>query len=261
MKQKNRLVKLCYFFLTIIIAALSVFLLFKLIDPCYRCASNGSLSQSNLVILSLAALTDAINPCALAVLMILLEGLILLKKGVLKVGLAFVFGIFFSYLLIGLGIISGLSFINNIELFHKIIAIIAITVGIFNVKDFFFYGQFFHMEIPVKWRPKMGTIIQKATQPILAILIGFLISAFELPCTGGPYLFALGLLKGKLLILPYLIYYNLLFVLPLLIIIFAVHFSYLKIEKTEVWRKKNTKLLHLIAGIVMIGIGVWLYLA
>ncbi|GAH13541.1 unnamed protein product, partial [marine sediment metagenome] len=112
-----------------------------------------------------------------------------------------------------------------------------------------------------EWRPRLGQTIQKATQPLIAFGIGVLVSFFELPCTGGPYLFALGLLKGEVLTgstVLSLLYYNLVFVLPLLIIVFAVHFSYVKIELTENWRKKNIKLLHLISGIILLGLGTWL---
>jgi cytochrome c biogenesis protein CcdA len=260
--NKKGLINLIYFLLVNTGIIFIVYLIWHYYQPCYQCVAGGyNFSEGGFSMLTLAALTDSINPCALAVLMILLEGLVLIRKNVLKIGFAFVIGIFLSYLLIGLGIVSGLELIDNSNLFHQIVAVIAILVGIFNIKDYFFYGKLFHMEIPTKWRPKMGTILQKATTPIIALVVGFVISAFELPCTGGPYLFALGLLKGQdLPTVWYLIYYNLIFVLPLIIVILAVHFSYVKIEKTEQWRQKNIKLLHLIAGIVMLALGVWLWL-
>lgn len=231
-------------------------------QPGEACATGHNITGQGFWAFTLAALTDSINPCALAVLLILLEGLVLIRKRIVITGLSFVFGIFLSYLLIGLGLISGLNLIQNADLFHLIVALIAILVGILNVKDYFWYGKWFRMEIPIKWRPRMGQILSQATGPLIALLAGILVSFFELPCTGGPYLFALGILKGETLLtttLPYLLYYNLIFVLPLILIILAVHFSYLKIEKTEKWRKKNIKLLHLLAGIIMIGLGSWLF--
>lgn len=238
------------------------YLIYYLIDPCYSCQVGGSLdSMSSFTLITLAALTDSINPCALAVLMILLEGLVLIRKKIIQTGLAFIAGIFISYLLIGLGLIKGIGLFDNLDFFHIIIALIAILVGIFNIKDYFFYGKFFRMEIPMDWRPKMGNLITRATSPLIAFFVGFLISFFELPCTGGPYLFALSILESQeFSTILYLIYYNLIFVLPLILIIFAVHYSVIKVEKTEEWRQKNIKLLHLITGILIFGLGFWLLL-
>lgn len=257
----NNLIKLALFILTTLVIMAGVYLITKTYASTYQCQVTYQISSQGFWPFTLAALTDSINPCALAVLMILLEGLILIRQRILVTGFAFIFGIFLSYFLIGLGLVSGLNFIQNTDLFYIIVAAIAILVGLFNLKDYFWYGKIFHMEIPINWRPKMGQFLNRATGPAIAFLTGFIVSAFELPCTGGPYLFALGILKGESLInttLPYLIYYNFIFTLPLILIVLAVHFSYLKIEKTEKWRKKNIKLLHLITGIVMIGLGCWL---
>ncbi len=259
--KSNNLIKSALFVLVTLVIMAGVYLITKACALGYQCQVPYQINGQGFWPFTLAALTDSINPCALAVLMILLEGLVLIRQRVLTTGFAFIFGIFTSYLLIGLGLISGLNFIQNTELFHIVVAVIAILVGLFNLKDYFWYGKLFRMEIPINWRPKMGQFLSKATGPAVAFLVGLVVSAFELPCTGGPYLFALGILKGESLMsttLPYLIYYNLIFVLPLIIIVLAVHFSYLKIEKTEEWRKQNIKLLHLITGIVMIGLGSWL---
>lgn len=207
----------------LIIAAVAIIAIFlaRLYQPCETCEAGYASGQAGFWALTLAALADSINPCALAVLMILLEGLVLIRKSIVKVGLSFVFGIFFAYFLIGIGLLSSFTVINNAQIFHLIVAILAILVGISNIKDFFWYGLLFKTEIPLKWRPKLGQTIQKATQPLIAFGIGVIVSFFELPCTGGPYLFALGLLKGEVLTsstIFSLMYYNLLFVLPLLII-------------------------------------------
>jgi len=253
--------KVALFVLIIIVIAITAFFLAKIYEPCLSCGTGYSTSRAGFWALTLAALADSINPCALAVLMLMLEGLILLRKSIIKISLSFVLGIFFTYFLIGVGLLSSLTLIQNAQILHLIVAILAILIGISNIKDFFWYGLLFKAEIPIKWRPELGQTIQKATQPLIAFGIGVTISFFELPCTGGPYLFALGLLKGQALTIDTifsLIYYNLIFVLPLLIIIFAVHYSYVKIELTENWRKRNVKLLHLIAGILLLGLGSWL---
>ncbi|AKM82418.1 TPA: hypothetical protein DD449_04990 [Candidatus Berkelbacteria bacterium] len=100
----------------------------------------------------------------------------------------------------------------------------------------------------------------KIVKPLPAFLIGFVIIFFELPCTGGPYLFTLGYLASlpKFSLVPILIYYNLIFILPLLLIIGLVYFGYSSIEKTTQWKDKNIRILHLISGIIMLGLGLWI---
>jgi cytochrome c biogenesis protein CcdA len=44
------------------------------------------------------------------------------------------------------------------------------------------------MEVPLAWRPAMHKIIKKATSPIGAFIVGFVVSLFLLPCTSGPYI-------------------------------------------------------------------------
>jgi cytochrome c biogenesis protein CcdA len=259
--NRLKLVKIISFLLIVVTTVFLALWLTQLLQPSYYCKTGFSFSQGGFYTLTLAALADSINPCALAVLLILLEGLVLIKRSVFKVGLSFVGGIYLAYLLIGLGLFSGFELIKDGQLFHQIIGGLAILVGILNIKDFFWYGKLFRMEIPTNWRPKMGSLIQRANQPVIAFLMGMVVSLFELPCTGGPYLFALGLLKGEslqLTVLPYLLYYNFLFILPLLIVILTVYCSYVRIEKIDQLRKKNIKLLHLIGGIVILGLGIWL---
>jgi len=83
---------------------------------------------------------------------------------------------------------------------------------------------------------------------------------FELPCTGGPYFFVLGLLSQNLSllqILPILLYYNLIFVSPLILLTILIYFGYASIERTIDWKERNLRLLHLFAGLLMLGLGVW----
>jgi len=219
-------------------------------------------------IITSSAFVDSINPCAIAVLLFVLSALLFFgdKKRLLKVGLAFVAGLFLTYLLFGLGIFYALK-INtwiNPSVFHIIMGIFGVIVGLLNIKDFFWYGGGgFLMEIPRKWRPKMSMMLARTTTIPVAFLTGILVTAFELPCTGGPYVFVLGILSqnaSKALIAPILVYYNLIFVLPLLVILFGVYFGFMRVDKTEHWKERNIKTLHLIAGLILVALGTWILL-
>ncbi|MBU0613201.1 hypothetical protein KKB10_04240 [Patescibacteria group bacterium] len=210
-----------------------------------------------------AALVDSINPCAIAVLVILISALMLAqeKKRALLGGIAFTVSIYISYLLFGLGIIYTLQVSGLSGWFYKIVGIIAILIGLFNLKDFFWYGGGgFVMEIPRSWRPRMKKMLRSVTSPIGAFLIGFVVILFELPCTGGPYFFVLGLLSHNeswSTIFPLLLYYNLIFVLPLIIITILIYFGLSKIESVGQWKDKNIRLFHLIGGLIMVALGIW----
>jgi cytochrome c biogenesis protein CcdA/glutaredoxin len=219
----------------------------------------------SLIAISGAALVDAINPCAITVLIILLSTLLLAgeKRRALYGGLAFTAAIYISYFLFGLGIIYTLHIAGISLWFYRIVGVIAIVIGLANLKDFFWYGKGFVMEIPRRWRPTLQRILQRITSPIGAFLIGFVVTLFELPCTGGPYLFVLGLLSKDFswgTAIPLLFYYNLIFVLPLLLITGLTYTGLASEEKVTEWKNKNLKILHLIAGIIMVALGFWVLL-
>ena len=211
-----------------------------------------------------AAFIDSINPCAIAVLLILLSALISVenKKKILSFGLSFVSALFITYFLLGIGIIGVIDVSGLAVLFHQIIGILAILIGLANIKDFICYGGGgFVMEIPLRWRPKIKKILGGVTSPSGAFLAGIIVTVFELPCTGGPYFFVLGLLSKDFSwtqIIPILLYYNFIFILPLLVLTVLIYLGFAKAEKVNAWKDRNLRILHLISGIIMIALGVWI---
>lgn len=208
-----------------------------------------------------AALVDSINPCAIAVLLILMGALLAAgnKKRALFAGVAFTVSIYIAYFLFGLGLFSALKFSGLSYWFYKIIGLLAIIIGLANIKDFFWYGGGgFVMEIPRSWRPKLKEMLGKVTSPLGAFLIGFVVCLFELPCTGGPYIVILGLLADRSTLLssiPILLLYNLVFILPLLLITALIAFGFSDVKKANEWKDSHLRVLHLIAGIVMLVLG------
>jgi len=55
--------------------------------------------------------------------------------------------------------------------------------------------------------------------------------------------------------IPWLLLYNLIFVLPMLIITLIVYFGIAKIEDISGWKEKNIRYLHLTAGIIILLLG------
>ncbi len=220
------------------------------------------LSELSILTIVGAAFVDSINPCAIAVLLILLGALIASgdKKRALKAGIAFTISIYIAYFLFGIGLFSALQISGLSFWFFKIIGVIAIIIGLANIKDYFWYGGGgFVMEVPRSWRPTLKKMLSNVTSPFGAFLMGFIVCLFELPCTGGPYIVILGLLAQRMTsftALPLLALYNLVFVLPLIAITLAIYFGFANTEKTNEWKEKNIRKLHLIAGIIMLILGI-----
>lgn len=207
-----------------------------------------------------ASLVDAINPCAFAVLIILLSTIVMKKdkKIALLSGLSFSAAIFISYVLMGLGLYSAINAVGVADKITTVVGILAIILGLLNIKDFFWYGKGTLIEVPRSWRPKMRGIISRATSPLGAFFIAFLVSLFLLPCTSGPYVVVLGLLAQNPLdaqAIFYLVLYNLIFVSPMVIITISAYRG-LDIDKLEYHRQANLERLHLIAGLILIALGV-----
>lgn len=219
-----------------------------------------NISESlTLPILIGAAFVDSINPCEFAVLLILMTTILAAgtRKRALLSGIAYSVSIFISYFLMGIGLYSIVSSVETSTFFIKIIGWIAIILGILNLKDFFWYGKFFIMEVPLSWRPKLKAIVRSITGPISAFLIGFLVSLFLLPCTSGPYIVIIGMLghtETYFEAIMLLVLYNLIFILPMVGITIGVYFG-INVEKAEETRTKNLRILHLIAGVIMLGMG------
>jgi len=220
--------------------------------------------------ITLLALADSVNPCEIAVLAMVLVSILIAnpknKKRVLFAGLAFSLAVYIGYLAYGLIIIQFFKLFaeflrQNSAYIYKGLAILAILIGALNIKDFFYYkAGSFATEMPIFMRPKAKRIISGITSPIGAFFIGFLVTLFLLPCTIGPYIIASGLLSelGTLNAIPWLLYYNFIFLLPMLIITFVVYFGLARVEDVSGWKEKNIKKLHLIAGIllVLVGLGI-----
>jgi cytochrome c biogenesis protein CcdA/glutaredoxin len=225
--------------------------------------NNTTKSDISIFILIFAALADAANPCALAVLVLLLAAVIAAKgkNSALFSGLMFSLAIFISYLLMGLGLYKAIAAANISKYLSIGAGTLAIIIALANFKDVFWYGKIFIVEIPLSWRPKMKEIIKKATNPLSAFGIGFLVSLFLVPCASGPYVAILARLAERVDItktITLLILYNLVFVLPMIIVTLAMYFFNTRMSKVEEWRTKNLRLMHAVIGTIMLIVGMYL---
>ena len=211
--------------------------------------------------LIVAAAADSVNPCTFAVLILLLGTLLVAgRRGkVLWVGLSFVAAIYISYFLMGLGIFTAIQSAGVQRPFVLAVSSLAILLGLWNMKDYFAYGKWFTIEVPQRWRPVVKRLTSSAVTIPGAFVVGVLDSFFLLPCSSGPYFAILALLHGvgvsRLLGVLYLLLYNFIFVLPLLLITLGIHLGFTTTARAERWRSARLGTLHFVAGLVMFLLG------
>ena len=225
-------------------------------------------TDSNISLLKVIGLafTDSINPCALSVLLMMLIAVTTYhpkdRKRILWSGLAFIAAVFVTYLIYGLLIVKAfevLQAFSNVRLYlYKGLAVGAIILGLLELKDFFFYKPGgVGTEMPLFLRPKVQKILARITSPLGAFGLGMFVTLFLLPCTIGPYIILGGMLSfGEFFqSIPILSLYNLIFVLPMIVIVFLIFFGSKDIKQISSWREKNIRILHLIIGLVFILLG------
>ena len=205
------------------------------------------------------ALIDSVNPCAFAVLVFLLLSIITLesRRRVLAVGGAYIAAVFLFYLLSGIGLFTIVQQTGFSSVLFLGAAVLAIVLGLVNVIDVIRKNEGFILAIPESRKATVERYIRDASLPA-AFVLGILVGIFELPCTGGIYLAILGMMSKTLTFsqgLPYLLLYNFIFVLPLIVILLVVAFG-LSPEKVHSWRLENRRVLRLVIGLSMIVIGI-----
>ncbi|HEU67938.1 MAG TPA: hypothetical protein ENN53_01755 [Candidatus Acetothermia bacterium] len=211
------------------------------------------------------AALDSINPCDFAVLLLLLGTLLVVGKRakVIWAGLAFAAGIFVAYFGIGFVLYSILGVTVGTRSFREpfiyAVSALAILVGLWEMKDLLWYGKWFSIEVPERWKPS----VKKLTASVVSIpgtfVIGLVDSLFLAPCTSGPYIVILTLLsqtttrvQGAL----WLLLYNFIFILPMIGITLLVHFGFTTTARAERWRQAKLGKLHFTTGLVMVLIGI-----
>src|SRR3989344_4362729 len=227
--------------------------------------------QLTLGIVVAAALADSINPCVFGVLIFLLAYMTAVFKNKAKMllaGLIYIIAVYITYLLIGIGIFTLAYTAGLAQPFYWFAAIVAIAAGLFEIKDYFWYGKGFSLQMlpggaeRIKRYSKSMQAMQErnpALGLVIAGLLGIFVVFVELPCPGAPYLAILGLLSAGNYAngMRLLMIYNLIFILPLFVIISMVYFGHAS-KTLEKWRKEHRGLMRLGIGMFLIALGAYM---
>lgn len=170
-----------------------------------------------------SGLVDGLNPCAFGVLLsfvaILLAGVALgeARPRLWRVGGAYAAGMFGTYLLLGAGIISTVSFFASTHLPVRIMGLVVVVLGVWTLKDALFPGFGWSLSMPAALHGPVRAALSQST-PAGLFVAGALVGLCTVPCSGAIYLGVLALLAREPLPAraAYLIVYNLAFIAPLL---------------------------------------------
>jgi cytochrome c-type biogenesis protein len=209
-----------------------------------------------LPLLVVSAIIDSINPCAFSILIVSLIFLFSLgstTSKVVKYGLVYVFGIFVAYFLIGLGILQALHIFDIPHFMSKLGALMLVIFGALSILEVLIPSFPIKLGVPHSAHQKMNQLLEKVSIPTM-FLLGALVGLCEFPCTGGPYLMVIGLLHDARTYWQgagYLILYNIIFIVPLVLILFTASSPKL-VEKAKQLQQQNKKAMKIGAGIAMI---------
>jgi cytochrome c biogenesis protein CcdA len=205
---------------------------------------------------------DSINPCAIGVLILLLSTLVVIgksKQKILVLGLTYIGAVYTVYFLAGLGLTMFLHSIPLVltQYISITVGMLVVVGGIIEIKDFFWYGKGFSLAISPEHAKKIHELSKRITFPSL-LFLGAFVAAVELPCTGGPYLAITLILSQNFSTTAVLLlaFYNVLFVLPLVIILMLVYFG-TKLHTIKMWKHTNKHFMRLAIGIILVYLG-WL---
>ena len=213
---------------------------------------------------------DAFNPCAFFVLLFLLSMLVHQKRRarMLAIGGVFVLvsGVmYFAFMAAWLNLFQLLGSLAWVTLAAGALALV---IGLVNVKDFFWFGRGVSLSIPQGRKPaitqRVRAILAAGSVPAMlaaTVLLAVAVNFYELLCTAGfPMVYtrlltlqALGTAQHYL----YLALYNLVYVIPLAVIVGAFVFTLGARKLTE----REGRLLKLLSGLMMLQLGALLVLA
>ena len=207
---------------------------------------------------------DSFNPCAFFVLLFLLSMLIHghSRKRMFLIGGIFVFFSAFIYFLFMAAWLNIFLVIGQLTAITVTAGVVALFVASINIKDFFFFKKGISLVIPEKAKPKlferMRNLLKSSSLTTTiagTVVLAVFANAYELLCTVGfPMVYTRALTPHKLTTFQYygyLVFYNVVYVVPLAIIVLVITIS-LGARKLTEWQGRKLKL---VSGLMMFFLG------
>lgn len=205
-------------------------------------------------------LLDSINPCAFAVILLLVAFLFTLRKSrkkILQLGLIYIGMIFLVYFAIGLGLLRAVRFSDNPHFVARAGSWLLIGLGAINLIEYFFPKSPIKLHMPSFAHGRTNRLIKESTIPA-TMAAGVLVGLCTFPCSGGIYVSIITLLNAKTTLawgVSYLALYNVLFVLPLIAILLAAG-NRSTAKAWASWERRHALNIRLWYGIAMVILGI-----
>jgi glutaredoxin len=223
-----------------------------------------------------AGLLDGVNPCAFTTIIFFVSYLAVMgRKGkeILLVGVAFTTAVFLTYLLVGVGVLSFVHSLGFVRSFSRLVylatAVFCLVLAAFSLFDVYRIRQGRIQDITLKLPERLQKRVHKTIREgrsvrnyvWAAFVTGFLVSLLELACTGQVYLptiiFVSGVPELRVNALLYLVLYNLMFIVPLVVIFVLVFYGTTSKQLTGFFQK-NAATVKLLTAVLFAGLGGWL---
>lgn len=208
-----------------------------------------------------SAAIDSINPCAIGVLILMISVILGSGKSIkhmVYLGGMYILAIYVTYLAAGLGLIYFFSAIPIVlaEYLSIAVGLLVVLAGLLEIKDYFWYGKGFSLQIPPYFARKIQEWSTSSTTVLAVMLLGAFVAAVELPCTGAPYLAIITVLRvdfnWQAFVL--MLIYNVVFIAPLLVILLLVATGS-KLSSVQKWKEDGKGAMRLAIGLLLIALG------
>lgn len=204
-------------------------------------------------------LLDSVNPCAFAVILLLIAFLFTLRKArshILMLGAVYIGMIFLVYFAIGLGLLGAVRLSDEPHFVARVGAWILIGLGMINLVEYYFPRFPLKLHMPAFAGARAHQLIKQATLPA-TVGAGILVGLCTFPCSGGIYVSVITLLNAKTTMawgVSYLALYNMMFVLPLIVILLAAG-NRVTAKAWAGWERQNALNIRLWYGAAMVSLG------
>lgn len=172
-----------------------------------------------------------------------------------RVGIAYAGGMFVTYLLLGLGIISVVSFFASTHLPVRLMGLVVVALGLWMLKDAIVPEWGWPLTMPARLHGTVRKVLAQ-TAPGGLFLAGGLVGLCTVPCSGAIYLGVLGMIAAQPIAtrLMYLVTYNLAFIAPLLGLL-AIVANRRSLNRIGHWYLPRRLIAKAILGVLAVGLG------
>ncbi|MBA3910737.1 MAG: hypothetical protein C0524_12845 [Rhodobacter sp.] len=218
-----------------------------------------------------AGLLDGINPCAFTLLLLFITALLAgvgsagpeavsaAQRKMMINGGAFIGAIFLAYLLLGTGLMQVSTTLAQNHLGARLGALLSILLGLWMLKDYYLPGVGPKLAAP---RSIAGRVrgVNASASALTMFGLGALVSLCTVPCSGAVYIAIISLLalqENFAVSYGYLLLYNVMFVLPLVVILLLAS-SRAGLNRMARWNLHHRNRIKLIlgGGVVVLGLAI-----